>query len=60
MTSLKVYDILGREIAIIVNEQLKPGTYEVDFDGSRYSSGIYFYSLEAGDFRQTLKMVLVK
>ncbi len=65
MTSLKVYDILGLEVATIVNEQLKPGTYEVDFDGSRYSSGIYFYKLNvimngAEAFSETKKMLMIK
>jgi hypothetical protein len=58
--SLKIFNMLGHEVSTLLNEHLKPGTYEVDFDGSRYSSGIYFYSLEAGNFRQTLKMVLIK
>lgn len=57
---LKIYDILGREIAILVNEHLKPGTYEVEFDGSGYSSGIYFYKLTAGEFTETKRMILVK
>lgn len=60
MTSLKVFDILGREVSTLVNEQLKPGTYEVNFDGSKLASGIYYYRLSAGDFIQTKKMVLVK
>ncbi len=57
---LIVYDVLGREAATLVNEPLKPGTYEVDFDGTNYPSGVYFYALTAGEFRQTRKMVLVK
>ncbi len=57
---LKIYDLLGREVAILVNEELKPGTYEADWDGSNYSSGVYFYKLEAGDFTETKKMVLMK
>jgi hypothetical protein len=55
-----VYDILGREVATLVNEQLKHGTYEVEFDGSNFSSGVYYYKLIAGDFIVTRKMVLVK
>ncbi len=58
--SLKVYDLLGREVATLVNEQLKPGTYEVDWDGSNFSSGIYYYKLVAGDYTETKKMVLLK
>ncbi len=59
-TFLSVYDILGHEVATLVNEQLKPGTYKVDFDGSNYPSGVYFYKLTAGEFSITQKMVLLK
>ena len=51
--SLKVYGDL-------VNERLAPGTYEVDWNGSGYASGVYFYTLQAGDFVEVKKMVLVK
>ncbi|MBE2256034.1 MAG: T9SS type A sorting domain-containing protein [Ignavibacteria bacterium] len=58
---LKIYDMLGREIAILVNNEFKqPGRYTVEFNGSTMSSGIYFYRLETKDFIQTRKMVLVK
>ena len=57
---LIIYDILGREIAVLVNEQLKPGTYEVEWDASAYPSGVYFYRLTAGNFAETKKMVLLK
>jgi photosystem II stability/assembly factor-like uncharacterized protein len=57
---LLIYDILGREVSTLVNEQLKPGTYEVDWDGSNYASGIYFYSLETSEFTETKKMILMK
>jgi streptogramin lyase len=60
LIALKVYDILGKEIAIIVNEQLKPGSYEVEFDGSNYPSGVYFYKLLAGDYTESKRMVLIK
>ena len=59
-TKLIIYDILGRELATLVNQQLKPGSYEVEFDGSNLSSGVYFYKLVAGDYINTKKMVLVK
>ncbi|HJY63856.1 MAG TPA: T9SS type A sorting domain-containing protein [Ignavibacteria bacterium] len=59
-TTLKIYDIVGREVETLLNEQLLPGTYEVDFDGSRYPSGVYYYQLKAGSFINTRKMVLVK
>ncbi|MDE3057243.1 MAG: phosphodiester glycosidase family protein [Bacteroidota bacterium] len=58
--TLKVYDVLGREVATLVNEQKSPGTYEVQFDGSRLSSGVYFYRLTAGNFVDTKKFVLMK
>jgi hypothetical protein len=58
--SLKVYDILGKELQTLVNEQLQPGTYEVTFDGSGLASGIYFYQLKAGEFLETKKLVLLK
>jgi Secretion system C-terminal sorting domain len=57
---LKVYDILGNEITTLVNGEKQPGTYEVRFDGSKLASGIYFYRLNAGDFSQTKKMILLK
>ncbi len=57
---LKVYDVLGREVASLVNERKMPGTYTVQFDGSRLASGVYFYRLHAGNFTQTQKMLLVK
>jgi hypothetical protein len=59
-TKLTVYDLLGREVATLVNEQLKPGTYEVEWDGSNFASGIYYYKLIAGDYSETRKMVMVK
>jgi photosystem II stability/assembly factor-like uncharacterized protein len=59
-TFLYVYDILGREIATLVNQQLKPGTYEVEWDASVYPSGVYFYKLSTGDYFETKRMVLLK
>lgn len=58
--TLKVYDILGREVETLVNKELKAGTYEVAWDGSKYSSGIYLYKLTVGDFTETKKMILAK
>ena len=55
-----IYDILGREITTLVNEQLQPGTYEIEWDASDYSSGVYFYTIQAGDYFNTKKMVLIK
>lgn len=57
---LTVFDILGREVATLVNEQLKPGTYEAEWNASNYSGGIYFYRLIVDDYNETNKMVLIK
>jgi len=59
-TFLSVYDLLGREVATLVNEQLQPGTYEVDFDGSNYPSGIYFYKIISGEYSAVKKMIMLK
>jgi hypothetical protein len=57
---IKIYDILGREVKTLVNEFKKAGAYTVNFDGSVYASGVYFYRIEAGDFVESKKMVMVK
>jgi subtilisin-like proprotein convertase family protein len=59
-TKLVVFDVTGREVSILVNDVLKQGTYEVDFDGSNFASGVYYYILIAGDYTETRKMMLVK
>jgi hypothetical protein len=58
--TLKVFDLLGREMGSFVNGNLEPGSYEAIFDGINISSGIYFYQLRAADFIQTNKMILQK
>ena len=58
--SLKIFDVLGKEVATLVNENLQPGTYKYNFDASNLSSGIYFYRIKAGDFVQTRSMMLLK
>jgi len=58
--SLKVYDVLGREVATLVNEVKPAGAYTVPFNASNLASGVYFYKLQAGSFVQTKKMMLVK
>ena len=58
--TLKIYDILGKEIATLVNKEQKAGTYRVTFDASNLSSGIYYYQLRAGSFVQTKKMILLQ
>jgi hypothetical protein len=57
---LKVYDVLGKEVATLVNEKQSPGVYEVTFDGSGLASGMYFYRLTSGDYKATKRFVLVK
>jgi len=57
---LVIYDILGREIAMLINQDLEPGSYKIDLDASKYSSGIYFYRLITDGFIDTKKMVVVK
>ena len=57
---LVVYDVLGREIAVLVDEKKEPGSYEVTFNGTRFASGVYFYRLTAGDFIQTRTFVLLR
>lgn len=58
--TLKVYDVLGNEIAILVNEEKERGVYSVNFDASGLASGIYFYKLQAGSFVETKKMILLR
>ncbi|MBL8007391.1 MAG: T9SS type A sorting domain-containing protein [Ignavibacteria bacterium] len=58
--SLKVYDMLGKEAATLVNEILSPGKYTVKFNGNNLASGVYFYRMESGDFKDIKRMVLVK
>ncbi|MBK8944156.1 MAG: lamin tail domain-containing protein [Ignavibacteriae bacterium] len=57
---LIVYDILGREVATLVNQKQKPGNYKIDFDANQLSSGIYLYQLKSGTFIQTKKMIVLK
>ncbi|MDZ4711112.1 MAG: T9SS type A sorting domain-containing protein, partial [bacterium] len=58
--SLKVYDLLGKEVLTSVNENKQPGKYSVTFAGSNFASGIYYYQLQAGDFNSVRKMILIK
>jgi carboxypeptidase T len=60
LVKLTVYDILGKEIALLVNEKQTAGRYAIDFDGSRFASGLYIYKIEAGSFTDVKKMMLVK
>lgn len=60
LVTLKVYDVLGNEVATLVNEEKPAGIYEVTFNASGLSSGVYFYSIRAGDFVETKKMILIR
>ena len=57
---LKVYDVLGKEVQTLVNSQLSPGTYNVNFDAATLATGVYFYTIKAGDFVSSKKMMLIK
>lgn len=59
-TKLTIYGAEGREIEKILNEDLPSGRYSITFDGTQYSSGVYFYRIEAGEYRETKKMVLIR
>jgi hypothetical protein len=60
LVTLKVYDILGREVRTLVNEVKNAGTYIVEFDGSELSSGVYFYRLDVAGFTDVKRMILIK
>ena len=60
LVKIKVYDFLGAEIATLVNREMNSGSYEVDFNGKTFASGIYFVRMEAGKFVETKKIVLLK
>ena len=55
-----MYDVLGNEIATLVNEQKQAGTYRINFDSNNLASGIYIYKIQAGSFTQVKKMILLK
>jgi hypothetical protein len=57
---LKIYDLLGREVATLVDDNLNAGSYSVEWNAANYSSGIYLYKLKSADFSETKKMLLVK
>jgi len=58
--SLKVYDVLGKEVATLVNEYKEAGYHDVEFNATNLSSGVYFYKLVAGNFVVTKKMLLTR
>jgi hypothetical protein len=58
--SLKVYDVLGREVATLVNEVKQPGTYTVQWNATDMASGVYLYRLQSGSFSETKKLILLR
>jgi len=60
LVNLKIYDVLGREVKVLVNEVKTPGTYSVDFNASEFASGVYFYRMESNGFIDVKKLLLVK
>ncbi len=57
---ISIFDILGKEISVLVNEELNPGTFEINWDASNFPSGVYFYMIETGDYSESKKMILIK
>jgi len=60
IVQIKVFDVLGKEIKTLLNEYKQTGTYEIEFDASNLTSGVYFYQLSAGIFVETKKMILLR
>ena len=60
LVTLKVYDVLGIEVALLINEELQAGEYDIEFNGEGLTSGVYFYQLRSGSFIQTKKMLMIK
>ncbi len=57
---LKIYDVLGKEVASLVNEEKSPGTHTINFNAQNLSSGVYYYRIKAGSFSETRKMILLR
>jgi Secretion system C-terminal sorting domain len=60
LVSLKVYDILGREVAVLASGEMAAGTHSKVWDASRFATGVYFYRLKAGNYCETKKLLLLK
>ena len=60
IVSLKIFDVLGKQVASLVDKEQPAGSYDVDFNSSGLTSGVYFYKLQAGSYSQTKKMLLLK
>jgi len=59
-TSIKIYDVVGNEVAVAVNEMKTAGTHQVTYNATSFSSGVYYYTIQAGSFMETRKMILMK
>jgi len=57
---LTLYDMFGRELAMLINQELEPGSYKIDLDAAKYPSGLYFYKLVTHGFTDTKKMLVIK
>jgi hypothetical protein len=57
---MKVYDMLGKEVSTLVNQNMKAGNYNVDFNGSNLASGVYVYKIQSNEFTAVKKMMLIK
>jgi len=60
LVTIKVYDVLGREVETLINEEKSAGNYSLQFNGGKLSSGVYFYRMQATSFSQTKKLLLLK
>lgn len=60
VVKISVFDVTGKEVAVLVNETLRAGTYQTDWNANAYSSGVYFYRIQAGEFSETKRMMLVR
>ncbi|MGE5795998.1 MAG: T9SS type A sorting domain-containing protein, partial [Ignavibacteria bacterium] len=58
--TLKIYNFLGQEITQLLSQEMNAGTFAIDWDASKYASGVYFYYLQAGSFSETKKLILLK
>ncbi|HUI31182.1 MAG TPA: T9SS type A sorting domain-containing protein [Candidatus Acidoferrales bacterium] len=60
LTKLTIYDLLGREVQTLIDRELQAGYYDVNFDASRFTSGVYLYRIQSGNFTETKKLLLLK
>ena len=60
IVTIKIYDVIGREVATLIDDEYQPGQYKVVFEAGQLATGLYIYRIQAGDFRETKKLMLVK